>query len=281
MAGTTVKRAPGARRTGVRVRAAASRRALTRVRTAAPERREGAVGPVVASGARLRGLDALRGVAILAMIAYHFCFDLRWFGLARFDFEQDPRWIAARSVILGSFLFIAGISLVLLLQRPDAPRRFARQVSRIVAAALLVTLASYLAFPQRYIWFGVLHAIAVALLVAYPLARHPRIAAVIGIAIVAAGLLIAHPVFDAPALAWIGFMTHKPATEDYVPLFPWAGLVLLGTAAGHALLRTHGRLLAPLERWPRLLAVLGRHSLLVYLVHQPLLIALLWLATHR
>jgi len=74
-------------------------------------------------------------------------------------------------------------------------------------------------------------------------------------------------------------MTYKPPTEDYVPLFPWAGVLFLGIPAGHALLRTQGRLLAPLARLPRAIALLGRHSLLVYLVHQPLLLGLLWLVT--
>jgi uncharacterized membrane protein len=256
MAGTALRRAP-------RGTAVASRAGTTQV------------------PGRIAGLDALRGLALLAMIAYHFCFDLRWFGLAGFDFERDSRWIAARSIILGTFLLVAGISLALSAQRPDLPRRFVRQVARIGAAALLVSAASYAAFPERYIWFGVLQAIAVSLVLAFPLARRPRSAFVIGVAVVAAGVLFSHFMFDNRALGWIGFMTYKPPTEDYVPLFPWTGVLLIGVAAGHALARTNARALEPLARLPRAVAALGRHSLLVYLVHQPLLIGLLWLATRR
>jgi len=241
-------------------------------------KRAGVAATAVAPRARIASLDALRGLAIVAMIAYHFCFDLRWFGYARWDFEQDARWIAARSVILGSFLLLAGVSLVLAAQRPDAQRAFVRHVALIAGAALLVSAASYLAFPQTFIRFGVLHAIALSLLLARPLVRHPRSAVALGLAVVAAGNLFRDAAFDAPALHWIGFMTHRPATEDYVPVFPWTGLVLVGIALGHALLHRAFAPLAPLQRAPRALAWLGRHGLAVYLLHQPLLIGLLWLA---
>ena len=75
----------------------------------------------------------------------------------------------------------------------------------------------------RFIWFGVLHAIAVSLVLARPLVRYPRTALALGIAVVVAGNAIRHPAFDNRSLGWIGFMTAKPSTEDYVPLFPWAG----------------------------------------------------------
>ena len=230
---------------------------------------------------RIVGLDALRGLAIVAMIAYHFCFDLRWFGFASFDFEHDVRWLAARAAILGSFLALAGVSLVLASRRVDAPRRFVTHLVAIGGAALLVSLASYAAFPQRFIWFGVLHAIVVSLLLARPVVGHPRAAMVVGAAVIAAGVFFSHPAFDGRALGWLGFMTHKPPTEDYVPLFPWAGVVFIGVALGEALLHAGPRVLAPFARLPRAMPFLGRHSLIVYLVHQPLLVGGLWLWTHR
>jgi len=215
---------------------------------------------------------------MVAMIGYHFCFDLRWFGYAAWDFERDARWIAARSAILGTFLLLAGVSLVLASRRPHARATFLRHVAQVGGAALLVTIASRLAFPGSFIRFGVLHAIAVSLLLARPLVERPRLAFVAGIVVVVAGLAFAHPFFDRDPVGWLGFMTEKPVTEDYVPLFPWTGVLLLGIAAGHALA---GRLavLGPLTRLPGALAAMGRHGLLVYLVHQPLLIAALWLAT--
>jgi uncharacterized membrane protein len=107
------------------------------------------------------------------------------------------------------------------------------------------------------------------------------LAAIAGVAVIACGVTFAHPAFDNRLLGWIGFMTAKPSTEDYVPLFPWTGVLLVGIAAGHALVRTRFAALAPLAKVPPLLQWLGRHSLAVYLVHQPVMIGALWLATRR
>jgi len=232
-----------------------------------------------AGTSRIPAIDAARGVAIIAMVAYHFCFDLRYFGITHSDFEHDPRWLAARSLILGSFMLIAGVSLVLASRNVDANRRWLAHVAKIAVAALLVTAASAAMFPQSFIWFGVLHAIAVSLLLARPFVSKPALAAIVGMVVLLAGVTLDHPAFDGRALGWIGFMTAKPMTEDYVPLFPWAGVLLLGIAVGDRLLRVQFAPLAALGRSPRWLRFLGRHSLAIYLVHQPVLIGLLWLAT--
>ena len=227
---------------------------------------------------RVEGLDALRGVAILAMVVYHFCFDLRYFGVARWDFEHDIRWLAARTLILSSFLLIAGISAALARRDPAADARWPRHVAVIGGAALLVTAASAMMFPRSFIWFGVLHAIALSLLLARPLIDRPRAALAAGVIVIAAGVMLSSQHFDNRMLGWLGFMTGKPMTEDYVPLFPWSGVLFLGIAAGHALVASGFAMLAPLARMPRALRFLGRHSLAVYLVHQPLLLGGLGLA---
>jgi uncharacterized membrane protein len=227
---------------------------------------------------RVEGLDALRGVAIVAMVVYHFCFDLRYFGVARWDFEHDIRWLAARTLILSSFLLIAGISAALARRDPAADARWPRHVAVIGGAALLVTAASAMMFPRSFIWFGVLHAIALSLLLARLLIDRPRAALAAGVIVIAAGVMLSSQHFDNRMLGWLGFMTGKPMTEDYVPLFPWSGVLLLGIAVGHALVASNFAMLAPLARMPRALRFLGRHSLAVYLVHQPLLLGGLGLA---
>lgn len=229
---------------------------------------------------RIAGLDAARGLAIVAMIGYHFCFDLRYFGLTRWDFEHGAGWLAARATILSSFLLIAGVSAVLANRQPAPIAHWLRHVAIIAGAALLVSAGSYVLFPGSFIWFGVLHAIALSLLLAKPLLTRPRLAAIAGVAAIAAGVAYANPAFDNRLIGFAGFMTQKPITEDYVPLFPWMGVLLLGIAAGHWLVGTRFAALHPLARLPRALAFLGRHSLLVYLVHQPVLLLLLWAALH-
>lgn len=233
---------------------------------------------VVAPGAtRVTAIDVARGGAIVAMVAYHCAFDLAYLRMTRSDFYHDAFWLVARTAILSSFLLVAGVSLVLAERTEGGRARFGSHVARIAACALAVSVGSYVVFPRSYIWFGVLHAIALSLLLIRPLAARPRAALAIGIAMIAAGNLWSAPWFDHRALGWLGFATVKPITEDYVPLFPWTGVMLVGIAVGHALVARAFRPVAWLARGPAALAWLGRHSLAVYMVHQPVLLGLLYL----
>jgi uncharacterized membrane protein len=221
--------------------------------------------------ARLPAIDALRGVGICLMVAYHFAFDLAHFRMIEADFNHDPFWLAARAVIVTIFLGLVGVSLVLAKQAHPGPQPFWRRVALIAACAILVSIASYITFPQSFITFGILHAIAVASVLARPLVGLPGVALALGAAIIVVGTTVQLPLFDVPWLNFVGLMTHKPPTEDYVPLFPWLGVVLVGVAVGAVLPRLH-RALRSANRWSSgWLAWMGRHSLVIYLVHQPLL----------
>jgi len=231
--------------------------------------------------ARIDAIDTLRGVAICMMIVYHFAYDLHAYGVTSTDFGHDPFWLSFRALIVTAFMSLVGVGLVLAKRAHATRRHFWRRIAVITACALIVSLASSLAFRQTFIYFGILHAIAVSSVLVAPLVRRPRAALAIGVAVVAAGVVWSNPWFDPRPLSWIGFVTTKPATEDYVPLAPWAGVVAIGIAAGHRLTRHPLRALARLGRAPRWLRWLGRHSLFVYMIHQPLLLAALWLVTRR
>jgi len=241
---------------------------------AAQARNANALHPT--SPQRLAAIDGMRGFALCLMIAYHFAFDLVWFRVFRADFNHDAFWLGCRGIIVTLFLGLVGVSLVLAQRAHPGARAFWRRVALIAGCAVLVSGASYVAFPQTFITFGVLHCIALSSILARPLVNWPRLALLAGIAILAMGNTLHLPLFDTPWLNWIGMMTHKPATEDYVPLFPWLGVVLVGVAVGNWLLARERVALVTLGRiTPAWLAWLGRHSLLVYLVHQPLLVGIL------
>ena len=230
---------------------------------------------------RIAGVDALRGGALCLMFAYHFSFDLRYYRVIAADFEHDPFWLGFRALIVTAFMALVGVSLVLADRAGATRTHFWRRIGVIAACAVAASAGSYFVFPRTFISFGILHCIAVASVLAWPLVRRPGFALAVGIAVIVAGLAYSDPLFDQRALSWLGFTTYKPSTEDFVPIFPWAGVVFVGIAAGHALARTSFRVLAPLAQSPGWLRFIGRHSLVVYMVHQPILLGILWIVAGR
>jgi uncharacterized membrane protein len=235
---------------------------------------------------RYERLDALRGLAIVWMVLFHFAFDLNHFGLLepRQRFLTDPFWTGQRTAIVSLFLFCAGLAQAVAVQQGQGWPRFWRRWAQVALCALLVSAGSAVMFPRSWISFGVLHAVALMLPLlraGAPLGRWWLASAVLALALPA---LVQHPFFDSRLTNWVGLVTHKPVTEDYVPLLPWLGVAALGFVAGGELLRRRPALLAGALAAPlRPLALLGRWSLSIYMVHQPVLIGLVmaWLALAR
>lgn len=229
---------------------------------------------------RIDAVDVARGVAVVAMIAYHSVWDLWAFRLVGIDLMTDPLWLAARTAILSTFLFISGVTLALSTAGGIVWRRQARRLAILVAAAAAVSAASYYAFPDSPIFFGVLHQLAVASLLGLVLRRLPPLALILGgVAVYALTDVLRTPFFDHPALSWIGLVTVLPRSNDFVPIFPWFGVVMVGIGVGGW---WRGR--GALGRWTAGtwvswgLSRLGRITLPVYLVHQPLIYGGMWLA---
>lgn len=239
--------------------------------------------------ARLDRLDALRGVAIVWMAAYHFAFDLNHFRLIRENFYTDPFWTTQRTAIVSLFLLCAGMGQAVAHAHGQSWPRFWRRWAQVAGCAVLVSIGSSLMFPRSWIHFGVLHGMAVMLVVARlaaPAAARGGVGPwlLLGAALVALVLpqFGGHPAFDTRWLDWTGLVTRKPVTEDWVPVLPWLGVMLAGLVAGTALLRhAPGVLAGPVPRVVAPLATLGRWSLSFYMLHQPVLIggllAFLWL----
>ena len=233
---------------------------------------------------RFDTLDALRGAAIVWMTLYHFAFDLNQFGYLKQNFYTDPLWTGQRTVIVSLFLFCAGLGQAAAVQQHQSARRFWTRWCQVAACALLVTAGSYWMYPKSFIYFGVLHGIAVMLIIVRFTAGWGRWLWLAG-ALVFAIKLVAAPAHIAwaggqflnePAFNWLGLISRKPITEDYVPLVPWLGVMWWGMAAGQWLLARRANWLshtAPAVASP--LSWLGRWSLSWYMLHQPVLIGLL------
>ena len=236
---------------------------------------------MTAAGApRWRALDIARGLAVIAMVVFHLIWDLAHFGYAAPNLPWTPGVRFFGHAIAFAFLFIAGVALVLANRPHFRPRAFARRLAIVGGAAALVSLGTWLVFPGSWVFFGILHCIAAASVVALPLLFAPwPVALAAGLACIIASLFVAAPIFDANALQWLGLGTREPLTQDWRPFFPWAGAVFAGVAAGQRLDRMRGGApmsdaAAPARLPGRWLAFLGRHSLAIYLLHQPALFAL-------
>ena len=227
---------------------------------------------------RFDRLDALRGVAIVWMAVFHFCYDLNYFGFIRQNFYTDPLWTVQRACIVTLFLFCAGLSQAVALEQGQSWSRFWRRWAQIAGCAVLVSLGSALMFPRSWISFGILHGIAVMLILARLLAPLKGGLWIAGLVALVLPQLVQHPFFDSRWTNWMGLVTRKPVTEDFAPVLPWLGVVLWGMASGRwVLARRRGWLAGALPGSFTPLATLGRWSLSFYMVHQPVLIGALML----
>ncbi|MFN9031668.1 MAG: heparan-alpha-glucosaminide N-acetyltransferase [Betaproteobacteria bacterium] len=237
---------------------------------------------MTAAPARLPIVDALRGFAVVQMIVYHFIYDLDYFGWVDLAMNRDQPWVLWRTLIVTQFLLLVGVSLVLRDAYKPGVRDFWRRWAEVAGAAALVSIGSWLVFESRFIWFGILHFVAAALILGRLLLPLKAWCVPLGVAAIVAGVTYRHEFFGTMLTSVVGFAHNKPRTEDYVPLFPWLGVVLVGMGLA-ALWQQRGFPLTPaLQRLnaavPRVLVVLGTWALTVYLVHQPLLMVLLWTA---
>ena len=240
---------------------------------------------------RFENLDAIRGFAMVWMTFFHFCFDLNNARVIQQDFHHDPLWTWQRTCILSLFLLCAGAGQAIAQRQGQSWRQFGRRWLQIAGAAGLVSLGSWFMFPNSYIYFGVLHGMAVMLLLVRLMAPLGVWCAGAGGLVIATHLIAGRALstgasslfgldFDGRGLNWLGLITRLPITEDYVPLFPWLGVMLLGFAGMQLLLNRSPNLSpkTPGTRAHRALARLGRYSLSYYLLHQPVMLGLLWLA---
>lgn len=238
-------------------------------------------------GTRFWEVDAGRGVAVVMMVFFHALFDLRYF-VGRAPALPPEFWFWFPRATAGLFIFLAGVSLAIGYGRsgardfPDFTKKIVSRGAKIFALGLLITLATYVYLNDNgTIWFGILHFIGAGLIISLAFVRSDFLAAVAAVASFATGFFVDKLVVDAPWLIWLGFTFPGFYSLDYFPLFPWLGVMLLGVVAGRKLFTGGKRnYAAPAgENNSFSIAFVGRHSLAIYLLHQPILIALiLWLA---
>jgi uncharacterized membrane protein len=215
-------------------------------------------------------LDLIRTLAIVLMVVFHFIYDLKHFGWLNTGIPDGEGWKQFRYVILSLFFICIGAGLVYSHAKKFHLKSFTFRLAKVAVGALFTTIMSLIMFPDNWIYFGVLQFIIVASVLAITFVRFPRTAFIIGVSIIALvplGYLTKHWPFS--------YISHllPSYTTDYVPLFPWLGVILLGISLAHCQWFNKSYITA--SKLTQQLSLPGKHSLIIYLVHQPLMFAIL------
>lgn len=223
-------------------------------------------------------LDAYRGLAVILMIVFHLCWDLRDFGFVEFS-PFDDFWVRFRYIIVFLFLSAVGWSSYLAVQHQQSNKRFCFNQAKVGMAALIISLGSWLAVPNQWIYLGILQFICIAGFFVRPLSSYPFISFALGII-----LLAVNGYFGiTPAVSHQWFVDNFSApsdTLDYINPIPWLGIVLIGPIFGYFQLH---KLKLPEWKTCKFLSIVGKNALIIYLAHQMVLypsIAFVYFLSH-
>lgn len=216
---------------------------------------------------RFPEIDFTRGTALLMMLVSNFITDLQYFANYS-NFAQFWWWFAR--IIAFIFIFLVGLSLNISYNRAkkEGKANFSKFLKRglfIFALGLVITAVTYIFLGQNYIRFGILHLIGLSIILTYPFLKWKKgVALGTGLSLIIIGLLLPAP---------------SVSSVDYFPLLPWFGVVLLGLYFGKTLYKNGERKFNLKHEVSKKnpICFLGRNTLLVYLIHQPIFVAILYL----
>jgi len=215
---------------------------------------------------RDQALDLMRGIAIIMMIVFHLIYDLNTFGYTNIPLSNF--WLTSywRYLIVFLFLNAVGISLVIAYGKNFSLNKFIKRLALLGLAALSVSLGTYILFPDAWVYFGILHLIWTATLIAIIFVQFPKTSLFVAALIFILGYL------NLPDLSFFRFLLsdYLPLSSvDFYPLFPWIAFVFTGIYLGHnPIYKKVFFMKVPF------LQLVGQHSLIIYLLHQVILFSL-------
>jgi uncharacterized membrane protein len=237
---------------------------------------------------RLWEVDTVRGIAVVLMVFYHFVFDLAYFDVYAADMYRGPWQVFARSIGT-TFIVVMGVSLTLRHNRLRLElgqgklfRKYLARGATLVGWGMVITVVTYFVVGRGFVVFGILHLLGLSTVLAFPFLRSRWSSLAGGLVVLGVGFYVNQLVSEGPWLIWLGVQEFGRFMVDWYPMFPWFGFALVGAFLGFTLWpggrRRFG--LPDLSQTApvRGLTFLGRHSLLIYLIHQPILFGILIVA---
>lgn len=227
-------------------------------------------------------IDLLRSLAILGMVVYHTGYDLYAFYGWDINLFDGPWRLLQKSVAI-LFLVLVGVSFRISWERTPGVflhkyRKYGKRGLLLLLCGLLITTVTYFIEPHTYVRFGILHVIGVSVLLLPFFSPLKEGNTLMGIVCLIIGSALPHLSTETSLFLPLGLMPPGFSSVDYYPLLPWFGLILIGDAIGHLLyIRLKRTPLKPKTYHLQILSWPGRHSLAIYLLHQPMLLIILGL----
>lgn len=232
---------------------------------------------------RLWEVDSARGIAIIMMLISNFITDLLYFKIYN-PGSLASFWNIFALTTASMFILLVGISLSLSYSKVrDKPiksifRKYAIRGLKIFLWGLAITAVTMVFMNSDFILFGVLHLIGISIILSVPFLRFRKLFLFLGAIFIILGIYLNGLTFDFPWLLWLGFMPKGFSSVDYFPIFPWFGIILLGLSVGNMIYPDGKKRIKNVNNmFVKGLSFLGRNSLKIYLVHQPIFIGLLYL----
>jgi len=214
-------------------------------------------------------IDFLRAVAILLMVLFHIVYDLREFAGMNINY-QDPFWFLIGKASALLFIFISGLA-------SGFSRSPVRRGFKVLLYGMGITLATYLVMKDMYVRFGILHFLGVAMILSpiiYSLSS--RILWALAGASALLGFWFKGLVLETSLFLPLGLMSKEFASMDYYPLFPYISVTFLGVLAYRHLYAQRSKSLVAFKLDYKPILWLSRNSLLIYLVHQPIILLIIF-----
>ncbi len=221
------------------------------------------------SAGRIWELDFFRGIALIFMVYFHLVYDMKEFFGYNVSYHGNLNYYIGKiSAIL--FMLISGISTSL-------SRNSAKRGLKVLGAALVITLASFIYNKDYIIVFGILHFLGLSMVLSAltgKLNKYLLLAS--GAAVILLGYILP---LDKASTNWFmmfGFRNQAFQSSDYYPLIPWYGVFLTGMSLGKLLYAKKQSLIKPFKGH-KMIGFAGMYTLPVYFIHQPALLLALTL----